>query len=97
MEQHTLNNRILEKITQLGEAKRELSRAVQRLTEENASLHRINKELQNQVDELMVKNNELKNTRSQNTASNEAFKGATRQRITELVKEVEECITLLNK
>jgi len=97
MEQNQILERIAEKITQLGEAKKVLEQTASRLQEENAAMHRINKELQAQVDELIEKNLELTNTRSQSVTSDEAFKGATRQRINELVKEVEECITLLNK
>lgn len=97
MEHNQIRERIAEKITLLGEAKKDLAQTVSRLKEENASMHRINKELQTQVDELVEKNNEMTNARSQNVAADEDFKGATRQRINELVKEVEECITLLNK
>lgn len=97
MEQNQILERIAEKITRLGEAKKVLEQTVSRLREENASMHRINKELQAQVDELTEKNTELTNTRSQTASPDEDFKGAARQRINELVKEVEECITLLNK
>ncbi|HEY8404436.1 MAG TPA: hypothetical protein VIK71_07480 [Flavobacteriales bacterium] len=97
MEQNQILERIAEKIARLGEAKRSLEQTVMRLREENANMHRINKELQQQVDELVEKNQELTRTRSQNVATDDAFRGATRQRINELVKEVEECITLLKK
>ncbi len=97
MEQNELLERIADKIAHLGEAKKALEQTVTRLKEENSAMHRINKELQVQVDELVMKNTELTNTRSQSVSSDEDFKGATRQRINELVKEVEECITLLNK
>ncbi len=97
MEQNQKLERIAQKIARLGEAKQALEQTISRLREENESMHRINKELQAQVDELSEKNLELTNTRSQSVTSDEEFKGATRQRINELVKEVEECITLLNK
>lgn len=97
MEQNQILERIAQKIARLGEAKLALEQTISRLREENESMHRINKELQAQVDELSEKNLELTNTRSQSVTSDEEFKGATRQRINELVKEVEECITLLNK
>ena len=97
MEQNQILERIAEKIARLGEAKRSLEEKVSRLREENANMHRINKELQLQVDELVDKNQELTLARSQNVTTDDAFKGVTRQRINELVKEVEECITLLKK
>lgn len=97
MEQNQLLESIAQKITRLGEVKNALEQTVNHLREENASMHKINKELQTQIDELLDKNNELIKNRSQSSASDEDFRNATRQRINELVKEVEDCITLLNK
>ena len=74
-----------------------LEQQVSRLREENASMHLINKELQSQVDELIEKNGEMVNARSLTAEPEEDFRGATRQRINDLVKEIDECITLLNK
>jgi hypothetical protein len=95
------NNQILEriaaKIALLGEAKLQLEQQIIRLREENASMHLINKELQAQVDELLEKNNEMVTARSLMVPPDDEFRGATRQRINELVKEIDECITLLNK
>ncbi|MFN5621944.1 MAG: hypothetical protein ACK478_11630 [Flavobacteriales bacterium] len=89
--------RIEAKITQLGESKRHLEQQVNRLREENASMHLINKELQQQVDELNMKLSEQLHTGSKTVERDEQLRGTTRHRINELVKEIDECITLLNK
>jgi FtsZ-binding cell division protein ZapB len=92
-----LIERIQAKIVQLGEAKMSLQQQAQRLREENEAMHRINKELQQQVDELSNRVNSNVNTGSMPTPQDENFRGVTRHRINELVKEIDECITLLNK
>lgn len=92
-----LIERIQAKITALGEAKLGLQQQVQRLREENEAMHRINKELQQQVDELNERANKVVNTGSMPAPTDENFRGVTRHRINELVKEIDECITLLNK
>lgn len=97
MESIQILERIADKVIRLGEAKKVLEQTVSHLQEENASMHRINRELQAQIDELIEKNNEMKKASSQSIPSDAEFRGVTRQRINELVKEVEECITLLNK
>lgn len=97
MEHNQILERIAEKMTLLGEAKKNLDTQVSRLKDENASMHRINKELQAQVDELQEKNNEMVSIRSLPAISTDDFRGSTRQRINELVEEIDECITLLNK
>lgn len=89
--------RIEAKITLLGEAKRNLEQQVNRLREENASMHLINKELQQQVDELNLKLSDQLHTGSKTVERDEQLRGTTRHRINELVKEIDECITLLNK
>lgn len=89
--------RIEAKITQLGEAKRHLEQQVSRLREENASMHLINKELQQQIDELNMKLSDQLHTGSKTVERDEQLRGTTRHRINELVKEIDECITLLNK
>ena len=89
--------RIEAKITQLGEAQRNLEQQTVRLREENASMHLINKELQRQVDELNMKLSEQLHTGSKTVERDEQLRGTTRHRINELVKEIDECITLLNK
>ncbi len=97
MEQNQVLERISGKIAILGSAKRELELQVNRLKDENAAMHLINKELQAQVDELIANNNEMVNARSLSAPPEDEFRGATKQRINELVKEIDECITLLNK
>jgi len=92
-----LIERIQAKIVTLGEAKLSLQQQVQRLREENEAMHRINKELQQQVDELNNRVNTVVNTGSMPTPQDDNFRGVTRHRINELVKEIDECITLLNK
>jgi beta-galactosidase beta subunit len=67
------------------------------LREENEAMHRINKELQQQVDELSNRVTNGVNTGPMPTPQDENFRGVTRHRINELVKEIDECITLLNK
>lgn len=92
-----LIERIQTKIVQLGEAKLGLQQQVHRLREENEAMHRINKELQQQVDEMGSKVNNIVNTSSMPAPQDDNFRGLTRHRINELVKEIDECITLLNK
>jgi FtsZ-binding cell division protein ZapB len=92
-----LIERIQTKIGELGEAKLGLQQQVQRLREENEAMHRINKELQQQVDEMGSKVNNIVNTSSMPAPQDDNFRGLTRHRINELVKEIDECITLLNK
>lgn len=92
-----LIERIQTKIVQLGEAKLGLQQQVQRLREENEAMHRINKELQQQVDEMGSKVNNIVNANSMPAPQDDNFRGVTRHRINELVKEIDECITLLNK
>ena len=92
-----LIERIQAKIVALGEAKLNLRQQVLRLREENEAMHRINKELQQQVDELSNRGTNGINSSTMPTPQDENFRGVTRHRINELVKEIDECITLLNK
>ena len=92
-----LIERIQAKIVTLGEAKLNLQQQVQRLREENEAMHRIIKELQQQVDELSNRGTNGINSSTMPTPQDENFRGVTRHRINELVKEIDECITLLNK
>lgn len=97
MEHNDILARIEEKINRLGEAKKDLENQTIRLKDECDALYRINKELQAQIEELSEKNSELQNTGALHNHSGEDLKMVTRQRINELVKEVDECIALLNK
>lgn len=96
MEHNEILARIEGKILRLGEARRALDLQVQKLKEELASVYKINKELQVQLDELTESNRELEQTRSLQPAVQEDFRHATRQRINDLVREIDECIALLN-
>lgn len=89
--------RIENKINQLGSMKVQLEAQLGRLKQENASLYKINNELLAQVDELKEKNRELETTKSLQPAVQEEFRSATKQRINDLVKEIDECLSLLNK
>jgi FtsZ-binding cell division protein ZapB len=97
MNHQEILHRIENKISQLGETKRQLEAQVTRLKEENASLYKINGELLGRVEELAEKNKELENTTSFKPAVQEDFRVATKQRINDLVKEIDECLALLNK
>jgi FtsZ-binding cell division protein ZapB len=96
MEHRDLLTGIEQKITQLGDARRQLLAEVNRLREENESLYRINKELQGQIDALSDQNKVL-TSRPEPVPVQEQFREHTRQRITDLVREIDECIALLNK
>jgi len=97
MQHNEILARIEAKITLLGEARMESEAQVIRLREENASLYRINKELQVQVDELTEKSRELEISRSLQVDVQGETGTATRQRINDLVNEIDDCIALLNK
>lgn len=89
--------RIEEKIVRLGEAKRDIEVQYNRLKDENDSLYKINRELLGQIEELGEKNRELENTRSLQPGVQDDFRTSTKQRINELVLEIDECLALLNK
>jgi response regulator of citrate/malate metabolism len=97
MDNKIILERINAKIEELGDVKLALENQLGRMREENEAMHRINKELQAQLDEMISKNSEMVKANSLPGASEHEFRGATRQRISELVKEIDECITLLNK
>ncbi|MDZ4823152.1 MAG: hypothetical protein SH856_06820 [Flavobacteriales bacterium] len=96
MEQKEILASIEQKIVRLGEEKNDFRQQAIRLREENESLYKINKHLQAQVDELGEKNKALQN-RSLPVQAQEDFRANTKQRINELVKEMDECIALLNQ
>jgi hypothetical protein len=96
MEHNEILARIEAKIAQLGGLRREYEQQLLRTREELASLYKINKALQAQVEELTDKNRELEQTGSLQPVAQEDFRFATRQRINELVREIDECIALLN-
>jgi len=96
MEHNEILARIEAKITRLGESKRDLEQQMLKSRGELASLYKINKELLVQIDEIAEKNRELEQTSSLQPVAQEDFRYATRQRINELVREIDECIALLN-
>lgn len=96
MEHHDLLARIEAKISRLGEERRDFEQQLLKAREELASLYKINKELQVQVDELTEKSRSLEQAGSLQPVAETEFRYATRQRINELVREIDECIALLN-
>ncbi|MCC6599545.1 MAG: hypothetical protein IT223_02610 [Crocinitomicaceae bacterium] len=67
------------------------------MKEELASLYKINKELLSTVEELNEKNRELETANSLQPSAQESFRASAKLRINELVKEIDDCIALLNK
>jgi len=97
MEHNEILNRIYDKVASLGEAKLELESQLARIREECDSLYRINKELQVQIDDLTEKNTSLNKSGSQKTQEHDPVRQVTKQRISELVREIDDCIAMLNK
>lgn len=97
MEHNEILNRIGDKIVRLGEAKLELESQLARVREECDSLYRINKELQAQIDDLTEKNTSLNKSGSQKIQEHDPVRQVTKQRISELVREIDDCIAMLNK
>lgn len=95
-----LNNeqllRVREKIARLGQSKIELEAQVERLRKECDSLYKINAELQLRIDELNDKRAELEMRQSLVGNVQDDMRLRTKERISELVKEIDDCITLLN-
>ncbi len=95
-----LNNeqllRVREKIARLGQSKIELEAQVERLRNECDSLYKINAELQLRIDELNDKRAELEMRQSLVGNVQDDMRVRTKERISELVKEIDDCITLLN-
>jgi len=85
------------KIIRLGEVKRNLEGELTKLKLELSTVYQLNNELNNQVSALSEELNELKATQSlrENCQQHMAF--STKQRINELVKEIDDCLLLLNK
>jgi len=96
MEHSEILARIEAKINRLSEIRRGQDELLRKAREEVTALYKINKELQKQVDDLTEHNRELEQTGSLQPVMQEDFRYATRQRINELVREIDECIALLN-
>ncbi|MDZ4752529.1 MAG: hypothetical protein SGI87_13000 [Flavobacteriales bacterium] len=97
MEYTQLLARIEEKFSRLAEAKNELKQQFEKCKEHNESLFRINNELQQQINELMEKNREMEEARSLQVSVPQMDQKYTRQRISELVNEIDECIAMLKQ
>ncbi|MBM3428818.1 MAG: hypothetical protein FJX95_08555 [Bacteroidetes bacterium] len=97
MNQETLFVQLEANIRRLGESKQLLEDTLAKQKGELASLYSINKELQVQIDDLTEK---LQNRNTpqilDQEPDQEVFKVKTQQRIQDLVKEIDECIALLN-
>jgi predicted nucleic acid-binding Zn-ribbon protein len=85
------------KIHELGESKRNAINALAKVNDELASVYKINKGLQAQIEELTVKIEELEATQSLRNETQIDHVHSTKQRINALVKEIDECLLLLNK
>jgi len=85
------------KIHELGEAKRNAVNALAKVNEELASVYKINKGLQDQIEDLNVKIEELEANQSLRNETQIDHVHSTKQRINALVKEIDECLLLLNK
>ena len=97
MNQETLFVQLEANIRRLGENKRLLEDTVAKQKGELASLYTINKELQAQIDDLTEKLQHRNPPQVlENEPDQEVFKVKTQQRIQDLVKEIDECIALLN-
>jgi FtsZ-binding cell division protein ZapB len=97
MEYKEVLAKIEEKISRLAEARNDLKQQLDKCKEHNDALFRINNELQQQINELMEKNRELEETRSLQVSVPQVDQKYTRQRISELVNEIDECIAMLKK
>lgn len=96
MEQSEPLQRISDKIEQLALSRQHARDEASKLKTDIERLYVINAELQKQVDDLLEKNKMLEMSQSLRPPAGETTAQA-RQRISELVKEIDECISLLNK
>lgn len=97
MNQETLFVQLEANIRRLGESKQLLEDTMAKQKGELASLYTINKELQAQIDDLTEKLQHSNPTQIlDQEPDQEVFKVKTQQRIQDLVKEIDECIALLN-
>jgi len=85
------------KIIRLGESKRELEGELTKLKLEISTVYQLNTELTKQISALSEELNELKATQSLRENGQQQVAVSTKQRINELVKEIDDCLLLLNK
>lgn len=97
MNPETLFVQLEANIRRLGEQKRQLEETIAKQKGELSSLYTINKELQGQIDDLRESLDHVNNRPVLNQEKDlEPFKAQTQQRIQDLVKEIDECIALIN-
>lgn len=85
------------KIIRLGESKRELEGELTKLKLEISTVYQLNTELTKHISALSEELNELKATQSLRENGQQQVAVSTKQRINELVKEIDDCLLLLNK
>ena len=85
------------KIIRLGESKRELEGELTKLKLEISTVYQLNIELTKQISALSEELNELKATQSLRENGQQQVAVSTKQRINELVNEIDDCLLLLNK
>lgn len=95
MEQRVIIDRIAHKIQSLSDKMSEMQHEISRYQAENEQLHRLTKALQSQVSELQKENQELTFHHALKAPTDQVSKEAAQQRINALVKEIDECIQLL--
>jgi len=88
-------DRIRIKIELLADASNRHKAEAERLLSENERLHLVNTELQRQLDEVRMNSENWKIDRSSQARSDSDNQELARQRIDELVKEIDSCINRL--
>ncbi len=88
-------DRIKAKLELLAESRDKLKAEAEKLLSENARLHLVNTELQRQLDEAKMNSENWTLNRSSQANSESDSQELARQRIDELVKEIDSCINRL--
>lgn len=88
-------DRIKAKLELLAESRDKLKSEAEKLLSENARLHLVNTELQRQLDEAKMNSENWTLNRSSQANSESDSQELARQRIDELVKEIDSCINRL--
>lgn len=88
-------DRIKAKLELLAESRDKLKAEAEKLLSENARLHLVNTELQRQLDEAKMNSENWTLNRSSQANSESDSHELARQRIDELVKEIDSCINRL--
>jgi hypothetical protein len=87
--------RIKAKLEQLADSRDKHKAEAERLLSENERLHLVNAELQRQLDEVRMNSENYMIDRSSQARSESDNQELARQRIDELVKEIDSCINRL--